>query len=125
MPETFFGSLASKFWSAGTSDSDFELCILLREEEKFYYVLLVEIRHLIRLTTISREIKCCLLESENLRDIRKVYVTLSSHPKEISGGYCGGVPPLPIPNREVKPVCADGTAMQCGRVGGRLLLREP
>ena len=36
------------------------------------------------------------------------------------GGYCGGVPPLPIPNREVKPACADGTAMQCGRVGGRL-----
>ena len=40
--------------------------------------------------------------------------------EEISGGYCGGVPPLPIPNREVKPVCADGTAMQCGRVGNRL-----
>ena len=39
--------------------------------------------------------------------------------KETSGGYCGGVPPLPIPNREVKPACADGTAMQCGRVGGR------
>ena len=37
------------------------------------------------------------------------------------GGYCGGVPPLPIPNREVKPTCADGTAMQCGRVGNRLL----
>ena len=45
--------------------------------------------------------------------------------KVISGGYCGGVPPLPIPNREVKPACADGTAMQCGRVGSRLLLREP
>ena len=42
-----------------------------------------------------------------------------SHAYEyISGGYCGGVPPLPIPNREVKPACADGTAMQCGRVGG-------
>ena len=41
---------------------------------------------------------------------------------DISGGYCVGVPPLPIPNREVKPVCADGTAMQCGRVGGRLFL---
>ena len=38
-----------------------------------------------------------------------------------SGGYCGGVPPLPIPNREVKPTYADGTAMQCGRVGSRLL----
>ena len=37
----------------------------------------------------------------------------------ISGGYCSGVPPLPIPNREVKPACADGTAMQCGRVGSR------
>ena len=43
----------------------------------------------------------------------------------ISGGYCGGVPPLPIPNREVKPACADGTAMQCGRVGGRLLSYTP
>ena len=41
--------------------------------------------------------------------------------KDTSGGYCGGVPPLPIPNREVKPTCADSTAMQCGRVGSRLL----
>ena len=41
--------------------------------------------------------------------------------KRYLGGYCGGVPPLPIPNREVKPTCADGTAMQCGRVGSRLL----
>src|SRR5436190_24067734 len=29
---------------------------------------------------------------------------------EIPGGYGGGVTPLPIPNREVKPSCADGTA---------------
>ena len=36
----------------------------------------------------------------------------------IAGVYCGGVPPLPIPNRAVKPACADGTARQCGRVGG-------
>ena len=42
----------------------------------------------------------------------------------ILGGYCAGVPPLPIPNREVKPGCADGTAMQCGRVGGRLLFSD-
>ncbi|MBO4827487.1 MAG: hypothetical protein J5506_09705, partial [Prevotella sp.] len=27
-----------------------------------------------------------------------------------------------IPNRAVKPARADGTAMQCGRVGRRLLL---
>ena len=40
------------------------------------------------------------------------------------GGYGAGVPPLPIPNREVKPGCADGTALQCGRVGGRPLF-EP
>ena len=33
------------------------------------------------------------------------------------GGYCGGVTPLPIPNREVKPAYADDTAMKCGRVG--------
>ena len=42
--------------------------------------------------------------------------------EDTNGGYCGGVPPLPIPNREVKPTYADGTAMQCGRVGSRLLL---
>ena len=50
LPKTFFGSPASRVWRAGTGDSDFELCILL-EEEKFYHVLLVEIRHLIRLTS--------------------------------------------------------------------------
>ena len=38
--------------------------------------------------------------------------------KFISGGYSVGVPPLPIPNREVKPVRADGTAYS-GRVGRR------
>jgi hypothetical protein len=26
------------------------------------------------------------------------------------GGFSEGVPPLPIPNREVKPLSADGTA---------------
>ena len=36
----------------------------------------------------------------------------------ISGGYSVGVPPLPLPNREVKPVRADGTAYS-GRVGRR------
>ena len=40
----------------------------------------------------------------------------------LSGRYCGEVPPLPIPNREVKLTCADGTAMPCGRVGSRPLL---
>ena len=42
----------------------------------------------------------------------------------LSGGYSDGVPPLPIPNREVKPARADGTARQCGRVGSRLFFRE-
>ena len=67
MPETFFGSPASIVWSAGTSDSDFELCILLNVRRKVLYVLLVKIRHLIRLTTISREIKSCLLEIRELK----------------------------------------------------------
>ena len=46
---------------------------------------------------------------------------VSERSERTLGGYCGGVPPLPIPNREVKPACADGTAMQCGRVGDCLL----
>ena len=36
------------------------------------------------------------------------------------GGYSGEVPPLPIPNREVKLTHADGTAYLGGRVGSRL-----
>ena len=39
--------------------------------------------------------------------------------KDILGGYSSGVPPLPIPNREVKPTRADGTALHRGRVGRR------
>ena len=42
----------------------------------------------------------------------------------LSGGYCGEVPPLPIPNREVKLTCADGTALPCGRVGSRQFTKE-
>ena len=77
-------------------------------------VLPVEIRHLIRLTGI-------LLHQEST-----VGKEGGVSPEVMSGGYCGGVPPLPIPNREVKPACADGTAMQCGRVGGRLFsIRKP
>src|ERR1700737_4469720 len=38
--------------------------------------------------------------------------------RKVSGGYIGGVPPVPIPNTEVKPSRADGTArFPCGRVG--------
>ena len=41
----------------------------------------------------------------------------------ISGGYSDGAPPLPIPNREVKPVRADGTASS-GRVGSRRFFQK-
>ena len=36
-----------------------------------------------------------------------------------------GDPPLPIPNREVKPDSADGTAKICGRVGHRHFYKNP
>ena len=44
--------------------------------------------------------------------------------KDILGGYSDKVPPLPIPNREVKLVRADGTAFS-GRVGRRRILKIP
>ena len=31
--------------------------------------------------------------------------------EDIKGDYSKGEPPLPIPNREVKPLSADGTAL--------------
>ena len=39
-----------------------------------------------------------------------MFSIVSNDIKRHSGGYSVGVPPLPIPNREVKPYCADGTA---------------
>ena len=52
---------------------------------------------------------------------RKFRMRAAAFPeRNTSGGYSRGVPPLPIPNREVKPARADGTAPQCGRVGRRL-----
>ena len=39
------------------------------------------------------------------------FVSLLYIVNPILGGYSVGVPPLPIPNREVKPVRADGTAI--------------
>ena len=40
---------------------------------------------------------------------RVKYIKVLADYKDL-GGYSDGVPPLPIPNREVKPVSADGTA---------------
>ena len=40
-------------------------------------------------------------------------------------GYSGEEPPLPIPNREVKPGIADGTAPPGGRVGRRRPSESP
>ena len=52
-----------------------------------------------------------------LRNESKIYykgscnsTICSACSRDISGGYSDGVPPLPIPNREVKPDRADGTA---------------
>ncbi len=36
-----------------------------------------------------------------------------------------GVPPLPIPNREVKPCSTDGTGVTPGRVGRRHIYSNP
>ena len=41
--------------------------------------------------------------------------------KENNGGYNDGDPPLTIPNREVKPISADDTAIPSGKVGSRQL----
>ncbi len=40
-------------------------------------------------------------------------------PHDKNGGYNDGDPPLPIPNREVKPISADDTATPSGKVGSR------
>ena len=44
---------------------------------------------------------------------------------DIRGGFSRGVPPLPIPNRAVKPARADGTDTPVGRVGRRRASGSP
>ena len=52
------------------------------------------------------------------RSFRPVFIYWCYLSQDIyCGGYSGGEPPLPIPNREVKPAIADGTAPPGGRVG--------
>ena len=54
------------------------------------------------------------VECQNLADgncFNKYLVLEDTRPKIDLGGYSGEVPPLPIPNREVKLTRADGTAV--------------
>ena len=44
---------------------------------------------------------------------------------DIRGGFSRGAPPLPIPNRAVKPARADGTDTPVGRVGRRRTSGSP
>ena len=50
---------------------------------------------------------------------------ISLFPGLYNGGNNDGDPPLSIPNREVKPICADGTAIPSGRVGSRQSIEGP
>src|SRR5207245_5971681 len=59
-----------------------------------------------------------VLPSHNLARMQAPLPLHRARGAEVSGGYIGGVPPVPIPNTEVKPSRADGTArFPCGRVG--------
>ena len=50
-----------------------------------------------------------------------MHMLYASYEKENNGGYNDGDPPLTIPNREVKPISADDTAIPSGKVGSRQL----
>jgi hypothetical protein len=41
------------------------------------------------------------------------------------GGHGDGATPLPIPNREVKPISADGTAVTVGEYDTAIILLSP
>ena len=52
---------------------------------------------------------------------RKNYFSVS-----LSFGFGSLGLPLPMPNKEVKPLMADGTAQKCGRVGScHIHLKKP
>ena len=47
------------------------------------------------------------------------------HRTKEKGGFSVGVPPLTIPNREVKPYCADGTAARWESRSPPIFLKTP
>ena len=53
-------------------------------------------------------------------EVTTAYIPINWNKRVLLGGYSSEVPPLPIPNREVKLTHADGTAYLGGRVGSRL-----
>ncbi len=77
----------------------------------FYFMLVLS-----ESCNVNRYLTRCPNRASARQWSRELAIVLTLH--RFLGDYCVGVPPLPIPNREVKPVCADGTAMRCGRVGG-------
>ena len=56
------------------------------------------------------------------RIVKKKSLSLSL--TKYNGGNNDGDPPLSIPNREVKPISADGTAKPSGRVGSRQFIKS-
>ena len=65
-----------------------------------------------------------LREFTNVGDIHWLTVVRHNGRSLIKAIDSVGDPPLPIPNREVKPNSADGTAKICGRVGHRHFYRK-
>ena len=66
----------------------------------------------------------CVKERQSIREhgqrslerlLRACFTGLYLYVTVIYGGYSDGVPPLPIPNRAVKPVRADDTAHKAGK----------
>ena len=71
--------------------------------------------------------KATVAERSRKTEVRKIdssdFGLQTSDFKRSLGDYSGGVPPLPIPNREVKPASADGTALWESRSSPTLNLR--
>ena len=69
-----------------------ELCILSVSSHSIFFIeLLVEVKALLKIYRFD-------------------VASFSGIDLKSNGGYSEGVPPLTIPNREVKPLSADGTA---------------
>ena len=86
--------------------------------------------HTFSICATANEKRVCNTEKKksfhNVEYIKKIllHCTISRHQTLIKAIDSVGDPPLPIPNREVKPNSADGTAKICGRVGHRHFYKE-
>ena len=86
---------------------------------------MILIRNIITVQSVLETMKTLTLFFLTPYELSEEYIYLISSLLNFAGGYREVEIPRSIPNREVKPLMADGTGIPTGRVGSRHIYSKP